>query len=78
VTADTPLFEFDHLSVRGDEDRWRLRHLSGCIAAVGVTVIVGPSGSGKSTLLRCCNRLEVAAEGTVRFRGTDVAALDVL
>jgi putative ABC transport system ATP-binding protein len=78
VTADTSLFEFDHLSVRGDEGRWRLRDLSGCIAARGVTALVGPSGSGKSTLLRCCNRLEVAAEGTVRFHGTDVAALDVL
>jgi len=78
VTADAPLFEFDHLSVRGDEGRWRLRDLSGCIAALGVTAVVGPSGSGKSTLLRCCNRLEVADEGTVRFRGTDVAALDVL
>ena len=78
MTADALLFEFDHLSVRGDEGRWRLRDLSGCIAALGVTAVVGPSGSGKSTLLRCCNRLEVADEGTVRFRGTDVAALDVL
>jgi putative ABC transport system ATP-binding protein len=43
-----------------------------------VTALVGPSGSGKSTLLRCCNRLEVPAEGIVRFRGGDVAALDVL
>ncbi len=44
----------------------------------GVTVVVGPSGSGKSTLLRLCNRLDVAASGVVRYRGTDVVALDPL
>ena len=44
----------------------------------GCTVLVGPSGSGKSTLLRLCNRLEVPAAGVVRFRGQDVAHLDVL
>jgi putative ABC transport system ATP-binding protein len=79
VTADgSPLFEFENVSVHGDEGRWRLRGVEGSIAATGVTALLGPSGSGKSTLLRCCNRLEVPAEGTVRFRGTDVAALDVL
>jgi putative ABC transport system ATP-binding protein len=79
VTAETcPLFEFDHVSVLGDGGRWRLRDVNGAIPAVGVTALVGPSGSGKSTLLRCCNRLEVPAEGIVRFRGGDVAALDVL
>ncbi len=44
----------------------------------GCTVLVGPSGSGKSTLLRLCNRLEVPTGGVVRFRGDDVARLDVL
>jgi putative ABC transport system ATP-binding protein len=72
------LFEFSHLSVRGAEDRWRLHDVDGCIPACGVTVLVGPSGSGKSTLLRCCNRLEVPAEGTLRFRGVDISGLDVL
>jgi putative ABC transport system ATP-binding protein len=75
---DAPLFEFENVSVRGDEGRWRLRGVNGSIAAAGVTALLGPSGSGKSTLLRCCNRLEVPAEGAVRFRGADVAALDVL
>jgi putative ABC transport system ATP-binding protein len=72
-----PLFVFDGVSVRGDEERWRLRGVIGCIPAHGVTALVGPSGSGKSTLLRCCNRLEQPSEGTVRFRGDDVAELDV-
>jgi putative ABC transport system ATP-binding protein len=76
--AGVPLFEFEHLSVRGLDDRWRLRDVNGSVAATGVTALVGPSGSGKSTLLRCCNRLEAPAEGVVRFRGTDIATLDVL
>ncbi len=72
------LFDFADVSVRGFDDRWRLRDVNGAIPAAGVTALVGPSGSGKSTLLRCCNRLEVPSAGTVRFRGADIAGLDVL
>ena len=42
----------------------------------GITALTGPSGSGKSTVLRLCNRLLVPDEGTVRFRGSDVAGID--
>ncbi len=48
------------------------------IPDAGITVVVGPSGAGKTTLLRLCNRLEVPTEGTVSFRGRDVAGLDPL
>jgi len=72
------LFEFEHLSVRGVGDRWRLRGVTGRVPAAGVTALLGPSGSGKSTLLRCCNRLEVPSDGTVRMRGADIADIDVL
>jgi putative ABC transport system ATP-binding protein len=72
------LFEFVDVSVAGGEGRWRLHGANGSIPAGGVTVLVGPSGSGKSTMLRCCNRLEAPTHGLVRFRGTDVATLDVL
>ena len=75
---EAPLFAFEHVSVAGLDGRWRLRDATGSIPAVGVTALVGPSGSGKSTLLRCCNRLEVPAEGVIRFRGEDLAGLDVL
>jgi putative ABC transport system ATP-binding protein len=74
----TPLFTFNHVSVRGLQDRWRLRDVNASIPDEGVTVLVGPSGSGKSTLLRCCNRLEAVTEGTITFRGDDLATLDVL
>lgn len=48
------------------------------IPNAGVTALLGPSGAGKSTMLRCCNRLEVPTEGVVRFRGDDIAQVDVL
>jgi putative ABC transport system ATP-binding protein len=71
------LFDFDH--VRVDLGGRTVLHLDDLrIADHGITVLAGPSGSGKSTLLRLCNRLEVPSEGTVRFRGTDVAELDPL
>jgi putative ABC transport system ATP-binding protein len=54
-----------------------LRDLSLSIPA-GSTAVVGPSGSGKSTLLRLLNRLADPDEGTVRFHGDDVRALDPL
>jgi putative ABC transport system ATP-binding protein len=44
----------------------------------GATAVLGPSGSGKSTLLRLLNRLAEPDEGTVRFHGEDVRALDPL
>lgn len=78
MTDIPPLFEFALLSVRGAEDRWRLRDVNGSIPAAGVTVLVGPSGSGKSTLLRCCNRLEVPSDGTITYHGRDIQSLDVL
>ncbi len=55
-----------------------LRCVDGEIPDAGITVIVGPSGSGKTTLLRLCNRLEAPTDGTVSFRGGDVAGLDPL
>jgi putative ABC transport system ATP-binding protein len=44
----------------------------------GATAVLGPSGSGKSTLLRLLNRLADPDEGSVRFHGEDVRALDPL
>ncbi len=77
MPADTPLFEFEAVTV-GDAGATRLDGLEAVLPAGGLTVIAGPSGSGKSTLLRLCNRLEVPSAGTVRHRGTDVGERDPL
>lgn len=77
VGKTTPLFEFDHVSVRRG-DVLILDDVNVDIADAGITVVVGPSGSGKSTLLRCCNRLEPISDGTLRYRGTDITELDPL
>lgn len=77
VPEPTPLFELTGVGVHSG-GRWRIRSVDAVVPERGVTAIVGPSGSGKSTFLRCCNRLEAATEGTVRFRGRDVADMDVL
>jgi phosphate transport system ATP-binding protein len=47
-----------------------------------VTAIIGPSGCGKSTFIRCLNRMNdlvpsFRQEGTIRYRGQDIAANDV-
>lgn len=75
--AVVPLFAFADVGVRR-EDRWILRDVDLTIPEGGITVIVGPSGSGKTSLLRLCNRLDVPDEGTVAFRGADIASLDPL
>lgn len=72
------LFEFDDVVVRFGDDVV-LDHVSTSIPDGGsVTCLLGASGAGKSTLLRLCNRLEVPAEGVVRFRGRPLAELDPL
>lgn len=70
------LFRFEHVGLESD-GRLRLVDADVAIPDGAVTVIVGASGSGKSSLLRLCNRLEVPTSGVVRFRGDDLAGVDV-
>lgn len=72
-----PLFEFDDVTVHGDE-RDRLHHCSASVPDDAVTAVLGASGSGKSTLLRLCNRLLAPDVGVVRYRGVDLRELDPL
>lgn len=72
-----PLFAFEAVTLRIG-DTLILDGVDARIADAGITALVGPSGSGKSSLLRLCNRLAVPTSGVVRFRGADLAALDVL
>jgi putative ABC transport system ATP-binding protein len=71
------LFDLESVTVAGVE-RPRLHDVSLAVDDGGITVLQGPSGSGKSTLLRLLNRLEAPDGGTVRYRGADLAARDVL
>lgn len=72
----TPLFAFEDVGLEVD-GAVILDAITVELPADGVVVVAGASGSGKSSLLRLCNRLVAPSAGTVRFRGDDVAALDV-
>ncbi len=72
----TPLFAFDEVGLEVD-GAVILDAITVELPADGVVVVAGASGSGKSSLLRLCNRLVAPSTGAVRFRGDDVAALDV-
>jgi putative ABC transport system ATP-binding protein len=71
------LFDLQSVTVAGVE-RPRLHDVSLALPDHGITVLQGPSGAGKSTLLRLLNRLEAPDAGSVRYRGEDLAARDVL
>jgi putative ABC transport system ATP-binding protein len=71
-----PLFSFRGVGLVTDGHP-RLIDVDLDVGDRAITVIVGASGSGKSTLLRLCNRLEAPSEGTVAFRGDDLATADV-
>jgi putative ABC transport system ATP-binding protein len=76
VATTGPLFAFEGVSLVTD-GRPRLVDVDVEVPDRAVTVIVGASGSGKSSLLRLGNRLEVPTTGVVRFRGEDLAVVDV-
>ena len=42
-----------------------------------IVAVLGPSGSGKSTFLRCLNCMEDATEGSIIFKGVDIADMKV-
>jgi ABC-type iron transport system FetAB ATPase subunit len=70
------LFELEGVALRRD-GRKVLDDVNLCLP-VGTSCVAGPSGCGKSTLLRLLNRLADPDEGTVAYRGRDVAEYDVL
>jgi len=75
--AAPALFSFEHVVLDDEAGHRRLDGVDAEIPDGAVTVVVGASGSGKSTLLRLGNRLEAPTAGVVRFRGTDLATVDV-
>ena len=70
------LLQFDAVSFSAPGGTELLHRVDLHVGRGAVTVLAGPSGAGKSTLLRLGNRLEVPSEGVVRFKGTDLTALD--
>jgi len=68
--------QFDAVSFSAPGGTKLLHRVDLSVDRGAVTVLAGPSGAGKSTLLRLGNRLEVPSEGLVRFKGTDLTALD--
>lgn len=77
MTPAGAVFAFERVSVAFGQAEV-LRDVDLEVRGAGITAVLGPSGSGKSTLTRLTNRLLDATAGTVRLRGTDVRALDVL
>jgi putative ABC transport system ATP-binding protein len=59
----------------GDNATAALKGVSLTINDGDFTVLLGASGSGKSTLLHIASGLERPDSGTVKYNGTDIAAL---
>lgn len=50
-----------------------LKGIDLCFEGSGLTAIIGPSGTGKSTLIRIINRLIDPSEGSILFKGEELA-----
>ena len=75
----TPLIHVSHLHKHYVLDGVDVHALRGIDLTVGhgeFVAIMGPSGSGKSTLMNILGCLDVADEGTYRFKARDVTRMD--
>lgn len=74
-----PIFEVDHVTKiyhTGDVEIRALSEVELTLYEGELAVLLGPSGSGKSTLLNILGGLDTATSGTVRFRATEISALN--
>ncbi len=86
VRADAPLLALERVTTRFDARRdliGRVTHRVHAAEQISLEVhrgetlaLVGESGSGKSTIGRTIQGLLEATEGTIRFEGRDVAAMN--
>jgi len=72
IATHDNILEVRHLSNRY-EGRPLLRDVGFSLRQGEILSLLGPSGSGKTTLLRLLAGLETSDEGTVLFRGRDIA-----
>ena len=76
VDLGEPVFELTDVVHEYETDRGAIRAVDGVDLTIRegeVVAIVGHNGSGKTTLAKHLNRLLIADEGTVRWRGEDIA-----
>ncbi|MGN2636718.1 ABC transporter ATP-binding protein [Nocardia takedensis] len=74
-----PMLELSGITRRYRIGEQSVRALDGIDLRIGsgeFTAVIGPSGSGKSTLLHLLGALDSPDSGSIRFRGTEIGALD--
>ena len=71
------MLRVSHLSKTYEDGKTVLKDISIHIPKGEKLVIIGPSGCGKSTFLRCLNCMEDPTEGSIDFRGENLADLRV-
>ncbi len=75
MSATAPLLEVADLHVAYGQVE-AVRGVGLELAAGVIVSVIGPNGAGKTTLLAAVMGL-LPSKGTLRFEGTDLAALDV-
>lgn len=73
-----PLITIEQVSKKSKQGKIILHNISSTIMEGELITIIGPSGSGKSTFLSLINRMTDPDSGTLYFKGTPYAELDVL
>ena len=71
------MLRVSHLSKTYEDGKTVLKDISIHIPKGEKLVIIGPSGCGKSTFLRCLNCMEDPTEGSIDFRGENLADFSV-
>ena len=71
------MLRVSHLSKTYEDGKTVLKDISIHIPKGEKLVIIGPSGCGKSTFLRCLNCMEDPTEGSIDFRGQNLADFSV-
>ena len=80
MPLEANLLEADDVSVTfrgglGRPDVHALKRVHVVLPAASIVAVVGESGSGKTTLTRLLLGLSTPQQGTIRYRGQDVAAM---